>query len=1004
MMKFHNTKYNNILLEIKKKYFKTSTILVQINRYNSNSTVNNNIFDFLGINVGSITSSPQTNELISGYIKSSNFLHENLSLILNCKETDLKTKQKQLEQLSQELQNFNIELNYNIPEKLKSLIEKLDLYLLSLENLNNNDITPYLPSIIATNLGNHSEITRSNKTKKMKEVIDLLKTILKVYKFLNNSFGLFLIYNLLTLLRFDTNNEKLRKQIKQQNSLKKKIIFNITKSENGKFLLNISRIQITSHLGTNLVESFIVLRNACLFDLQQIALKNHVNMEVFNTLTDSEKYELICEYLSTDEKQLELYKLLYNFKDSSITPVNIGYLGIHCVYILESINILVDNELIRNKNKTHSQVYINQKYADDIFSIPSRPKNLPMVVRPNFWLNNKDPKKRNNLNYGGYLYNKKFNYPAILNHNKKGITVISNADLETINYIQSNYYKINIKFLNYMKNNFKQVIKYYLINIPNIKLLIENFDLETPALTLLSINDLFFKDTELAELKKQLFKNNSNSKLIKNEITKRQEKLLESYKTVATHFFQLIHAFILAYNFKNYKFYFNIFIDSRGRLYYRSSDASFGLQCGDLAKNIIDLTGNNYYSEPIVNSSLNFLENKNLNAYYSSLDPIKNYFSEKRFNIDQPTIIGFDASCSGTSILSAIVGSSTGLILTNVFTFPNDLTGKRCIYNHFLEYMIDNWPFNWTSLYTEEQVAKKCSEKELNIDVNWFTTNVNEILVLIKDKLLIRKHAKEFVMRKNYVETNIGRSDYIFNEIYLPFLIEQGWTIESSLQYSMIKSVCFRLAQWIENLYKQVFKNISSFSDLIVEHFKNKNSITLSSSKNDSNYTYQQLQSVTIKIPRPTLKTKKKINTKKLKNKTYINKKSTINYNIISDSPDFKKIERSLVANLVHYLDSRLCLMVIEQCKINKILVWSNHDCFYVHLKNKKTVLKYYYQSFIKLLLENNVIEHFLNINEIKIDKQLENAIKTYNKNRSEILQKIKFGELVMSNYILSEF
>ena len=61
---------------------------------------------------------------------------------------------------------------------------------------------------------------------------------------------------------------------------------------------------------------------------------------------------------------------------------------------------------------------INSIYEDDIFSIPMHPKDLPMIVRPKFW-EKRNKTAEGNLNYGGYLCNKRFNYPAILNHHKK---------------------------------------------------------------------------------------------------------------------------------------------------------------------------------------------------------------------------------------------------------------------------------------------------------------------------------------------------------------------------------------------------------------------------------------------------------------------------------------------------------------------------------------------------------------------------------------------------------
>ena len=41
------------------------------------------------------------------------------------------------------------------------------------------------------------------------------------------------------------------------------------------------------------------------------------------------------------------------------------------------------------------------------------------------------------------------------------------------------------------------------------------------------------------------------------------------------------------------------------------------------------------------------------------------------------------------------------------------------------------------------------------------------ILSLIKNEFLQREHTKQFVMRKNYSETNKGRLDYIYENIFI---------------------------------------------------------------------------------------------------------------------------------------------------------------------------------------------------------------------------------------------
>mgnify|MGYP000182757610 CR=1 FL=1 len=56
----------------------------------------------------------------------------------------------------------------------------------------------------------------------------------------------------------------------------------------------------------------------------------------------------------------------------------------------------------------------------------------------------------------------------------------------------------------------------------------------------------------------------------------------------------------------------------------------------------------------------------------------------------------------------------------------------------------------------------------------------------------------------------------------------------------------------------------------------------------------------------------------------------------------------------------------------------------------------------IELLLKDDVITHFLNVNNIKTSDSLEKLLKTYSVNREVILKKLSNGDLKMSKFILS--
>ena len=946
---------------------------------------NTEVFKKLNIEIKNILRDGKENSFIIGYLKSLVLLNSELEIILTNKNLSRKEQQIELEKLSQKNQAFDVELTYNLPKSLSKLINDLDLYLLNQENMESNDVSAYLPSVLAEKLGKHSDIKRSYQTKDVVKTINLLKFILRVFKYLDNSFGLFLIYNLVMFLRADFNNTKLKKQMENSNYKNRKLFFSVEDAveEEGsdEIVLNLKRVDITSKFGEKLVQALIHLRNACLFDLQQVALKAGTGSSDFKSLDDDEKFNQICKNLESDTDKLELFKALYNF-DTDIDSLEVIKLGMHCVYILESTNILVDHGLQRTKKKTYSKIKIAKVYADEIFSIPVRPKNLPMVVQPQFW--DKDNKtKKGNLNYGGYLFNKTFNYPAIQNHHRKGITVITDSDLANINYIQSNFYTVNKKFLKYVETNFKLVVLEYLKKIPNIEFFFSNIEVGD-EIKIKTINELFFFDDELTGLVEKFKEQNTHS--LQKQITRRREYLLGRYKDIANVFFGLVHSYIIASHYKNYRFYFNIFIDSRGRLYYKSTGSVFGLQTGDFSRSLIDLGGNDYYyPQRIFNKCEYESSNKAYMDYVKSLNPQKESFQYIRIQKGiLPSTISNDASCSGTSILSALIGYRYGLLLTNVVVeTKNNSLEKKCVYNYFLTAMTNEYPERAQVLYSEKQLSKKV--KELKITEEEFISSINYILGLIKTELLQREHVKQFVMRKNYSETNKGRLDYIYEYVIQKMLYSSNLNLEA-VDKKIYKSCCYKLAEWIENLYSQTFSEIAQLCQLLAEHFIEKNPITLSC-PNNSDFQYQQLLYKTVQIPRPSFSKPRK---------------SDLSVYLRTDEADKKKIERSLVANFIHYLDSRLNFLVIEKCRINSVPLWTNHDCFYVCPVKKDLILNYYFESFIELLLEDNVIEHFLDKNDIVSNVELRSLLKQYETNRNAILNELKTTNLRMSDFILS--
>jgi hypothetical protein len=255
------------------------------------------------------------------------------------------------------------------------------------------------------------------------------------------------------------------------------------------------------------------------------------------------------------------------------------------------------------------------------------------------------------------------------------------------------------------------------------------------------------------------------NKTLKVRIAKRKAYLTSNYQDIANVFFKLVNTYVIASNFQKFKFYFTVFLDARGRLYFKNGGSAFGLQAGDFSKALIDLSGNDYYDTPTINKVNYSPDNRNYLDYITTLDEKRNPFSIVRTRLGiLPTTISNDAACSGSSIISGFCGYLTGLYLTNIFSHPKYFDEKLCIYSYFLTAMNENFPKNAYSLYSEDKIQKKA--KSLNISPETFVSQIDFNLFSIKNELLKREHAKQIVMRKTYSETSKGRGEYIYNKVF----------------------------------------------------------------------------------------------------------------------------------------------------------------------------------------------------------------------------------------------
>lgn len=366
------------------------------------------IFELLKISCLNISKNKRNNFYVGSLIKATNELDNQLKLILENKNLNLNSKQIKLEEHSMLSQSFERRLTYNIPKELLQPITGIDTYLFDTKNLDSSEVSAYLPSELAKNLGRHPHVVGSIQTENSVSTLKIFKDFLEVFQKTNNSFGLFLIYNLVHFLRSDFDNSVLKKFAESQRH--KKVLFKDSfclNLDNGvdDIVVEAYRTGITEKFGKNLVDCFITNKNVY---MASVIMEEKENIPNFADLTQEDRTAALLKLLEV--KSPKIYKLFKRLNDRYsdnrvFSETEIFSLGIQCVSILEAANILADSGSQFFQGKSFSKFSISKKYVNSIFSLPLKPKHLPMLVKPNPWQKSKKGGCEN-LNYGGYLLNK----------------------------------------------------------------------------------------------------------------------------------------------------------------------------------------------------------------------------------------------------------------------------------------------------------------------------------------------------------------------------------------------------------------------------------------------------------------------------------------------------------------------------------------------------------------------------------------------------------------------
>jgi hypothetical protein len=914
--------------------------------------------------------------LVLSSIKDEALLFDKLNHILSDNLLSNLEKQKSLEALSHTSQNYKPALDYHLPSNLKNLVTKIDAFVFDSGRLESIDIFDFLPSNIIQSFNKGLKVKKSNRSKKKEEIIRLLKTILVSFKILKQSFGLFIVYTTVSVLR-NKNSSKLS----VSPTPTKTLVFDFdseSTGDSGVVETSIVRSHLTTVLGEGLID---------LFKSFKIMAERKLVDSVWDNLTVTEKKNIPrALQFSLTPQEYGYYKNLH-FSENKLKPMMAHEIGVMCVLFLEALELITDNKKYNTvisgnkKIKTIGMVEINRSFEKSLFSIPSNPKSLPLVCRPNNW--EITDESSGNIHLGGFLYNKELNFPGIINQSRNGTSSMTVDELASINYLQSNRYIINKSFFNCLKKNSKAFLLHYLKK-DNFKS--DMFFIDNGKLHLNTMAYYVNNNKEFVELKAKYQKSKSTAS--KNRFLKKSGDLQSDYKDTVNLLMQFINLYVICQVYQDVPFYFTVLLDSRGRMYYTGSGGGFGLQSGELSKSLIELVGNDFHKPTSSTFPLKPVK-KSTSAYKKYVSSLKDtdYYSKWKLTCSEtPRALGLDASCSGTSIISGVIGYELGMELTNIIVSTKNLNRpKQCIYTYFAEQLKLSAPKTVCEIIPEEHLKKKL--KELKIDRKEFAAAAEKFYSLILVNLFERSHVKNFVMCQNYSQTSSGRGIYIYDTILFPQLVMGGEIIVFK-DLKIARSICYFVAHFVGNCYHSVFPEINEFCEFLLRSVNHNKKVVLTSYPSCAKFTYEQLEYEKKTLKRPDFSG---------------GREKELTCYIPTGDIDKKKAKRALLANYIHYLDSRLSSRVISKCRREKIPIWVNHDCFYTSTDDFPKLLKFYFESYIELLVVPDLITLFLAANDVELsDKDDKKYVELLAKKRELVFYKIKSERYAMSPHILS--
>jgi DNA-directed RNA polymerase len=630
--------------------------------------------------------------------------------------------------------------------------------------------------------------------------------------------------------------------------------------------------------------------------------------------------------------------------------------------LLTNVDIIVEKDIFRKDKKRYNIISIKNEYRDELLRRSISPIMLPMIVEPLEW---KIGYKNTVLSEGGYITSE---MRSIIN--KEGIfikqnfkheykSIVSNIQVDTINYLNKQKFRINKEMLEFLLIEFNKGVDSIIFKNKN------RLHSLTDSLSTLDGN----KDKD-ADLKKEILSHNSLYYLYRN--------VLE-----------------LAIIFENITFYLPTFMDFRGRIYsyvhylsYQGIDVAqslfeFAEGCilndtnidvvyhyfANLAgKKRLTINSKIKWAKSFLNSALVKDKNKGLytleNEEFFKLVKTSSdaallvsvYFSLIKHMKDPSqsyhTPVLFDASCNGMQHLSALFSDIELGKLSNVIANEEEI--PEDVYTE-----ISNSVTDTISNLTDEDLRNKF--KRINITRS----------LMKRPVMTIPYNVSLNSMQEQLV------SDGFFIKVYESLIPHKGHNIysytinpELVINNDILKLNSSEMGKLSSILYLSVFKRIPS-----LQVFKKY---------------LDDLINVLLKLDKPVIWTTPTGMTISLSNRKFIKYESKSLYlnkrgvtiTLPTTSLDTRQIKRGFIPNFIHSMDaSNIQLLVKRLIAKNEGVfnLYTIHDCFATTPDFMKTLNNEVKLAFIELylnfdyldIMHNNILSQVKSFTTIYTDTNI---------------------------------